>query len=220
MMMAAARLARTPRQEQGGSSSSDGGATMRTRAAAHAGSRRHTPAGDTLRRASECWDAFFAAAPPPGGREMTRRECEAKGENSMYSQLQPFSRPELTEMMGKRIDALCSFNIDVKKGTAELRWCQGKVLKVVEGAWDPTVRVKWDAQLDARGYKVSTITNQRLLPSRWRKDKEDRWRTDVAIDIERKIDNESDEHDKDEEDSNRSEFGTNSEESDEELSDD
>jgi hypothetical protein len=89
-------------------------------------------------------------------------------------------------LIGKRIDVLCSFDINIKKGTKELRWCQGKVLKVVEGAWDPTVRVKWDAQLDAHGYKESTITKLRLLPSRWRKDKEDGWRMDVAIDIESK----------------------------------
>ena len=34
--------------------------------------------------------------------EKACRERESKGECSMYSQLQPFSRPELTELIGKR----------------------------------------------------------------------------------------------------------------------
>ncbi len=111
----------------------------------------------------------------------------------MYYQLQPFSRPELTESIGKRIDVLCSFDIDIRKGTNELRWCQGEVMEIVEGAHDPTVKVKWDAQADAHGYEEETITNQRLLPSRWRKDREDGWRMDVAIDIESETNNISEE---------------------------
>jgi hypothetical protein len=47
--------------------------------------------------------------------------------------------------------------------------------------------VKWDAQLDAHGYEESTITNQRLLPTRWRKDREGKWRMDVEIDIESEL---------------------------------
>jgi hypothetical protein len=90
-----------------------------------------------------------------------RRERETRGEGSMYSQLQPFSRPELTELIGKRIDVLCSFDIDIRKGTKELRWCQGEVMEIVEGARDPTVKVKWDAQANAHGYEEETITNQR-----------------------------------------------------------
>ena len=73
---------------------------------------------------------------------MTHREREAKGEGSMHSQLQPFSWPELTELISKHIDILCSYDIDVKRGTTELRWCQDKVPEVVEGARDPTVKVK------------------------------------------------------------------------------
>ena len=125
--------------------------------------------------------------------EKARRERESKGEGSMYSQLQPFSRPELTELIGKRIDVLCSFDIDIRKGTKELRWCQGEVLEIVEGARDPTVKVKWDSQLDAHGYEEETITNQKLLPSRWRKDREGGWRMDVEIDIESETDSISEE---------------------------
>ena len=140
------------------------------------------------------------------------RERETRGEGSMYSQLQPFSRPELTELIGKRIDVLCSFDIDIRKGTKELRWCQGEVMEIVEGARDPTVKVKWDAQADAHGYEEETITNQRLLPSRWRKDREDGWRMDVAIDIESETDSVS------EEEGDGSKHGSDTEKSDDELS--
>ncbi len=139
----------------------------------------------------------------------------------MYSQLQPFSRPELTELIGKGIDVLCSFDIDIKKGTKELRWCQGEVLEIVKGAWDPTVKVKWDAQLDVHGYQEATITNQRLLPTRWRKDREDDWRMDVEIDIKIEIDDESDKEVKEDEgEDDKWEDGSDTEKSDEELSDD
>jgi hypothetical protein len=129
--------------------------------------------------------------------DKARRERESKGKDSMFLQLQPFSRPELTELIGKRIDVLCSFDIDIKNGTTELRWCQCEVLEIVESARDPTVKVKWDAQSDAHGYKEETITNQRLLPSRWRKDKEGGWRMDVAIDIESKTNNGSEDEEED-----------------------
>jgi hypothetical protein len=118
----------------------------------------------------------------------------------MYSQLQPFSRPELSDLKGKRIDVLTSFDIDIKKGIKELRWCQGEVLEVVQGVRDPTVRVKWDAQEDADGYEESTIIDQKLLPSKWRKDKAGAWRMDVEIDVQSDIDNESEDKDEVEED--------------------
>ncbi len=56
--------------------------------------------------------------------EKTRCEHESKGEGSMYSQLQPFSWPELSKLIGKWIDVLCLFDINIKKGTKELRWCK------------------------------------------------------------------------------------------------
>ena len=74
--------------------------------------------------------------------------------------------------------------------------------------------MKLDAQLDAHGYEKATITNQRLLPSRWRKDREDGWRTYVAIDIESETNNVS------EEESDELENGSDTEKSDEGLNDD
>ncbi len=68
--------------------------------------------------------------------------------------------------------------------------------------------------MDAHGYEKATITNQRLLPSRWRKDREDGWRTYVAIDIESETNNVS------EEESDELENGSDTEKSDEGLNDD
>ncbi len=53
--------------------------------------------------------------------EKACHEHESKREGSMYSQLQPFSQSELTELIGKRIDVLCSFDIEIRKGAKELR---------------------------------------------------------------------------------------------------
>jgi hypothetical protein len=57
-------------------------------------------------------------------------EREIQGRGSMYSHLQPFSRPEVSELVGKRIDVLFSVDIDARNS---LRWCQGEVIGVVDG---------------------------------------------------------------------------------------
>ena len=71
--------------------------------------------------------------------DKTRHERESRGQGSMYSQLQPFSRPDVSELVGKRIDVLVSVDIDPL--TKSLRWCQGEVIGVIEGASKPTVTV-------------------------------------------------------------------------------
>ena len=100
---------------------------------------------------------------------MACHERESKGEGSMCSQLQPFSWLELTELISKCMYFLCSFDLDIRKGTNDLRWCQGEVLEIIGGAQDTTVKVKWDTQLDVHIYEEATLSNQRLLPCRWRK---------------------------------------------------
>ena len=42
------------------------------------------------------------------------------------NQREPFSRPELKELIGKRIDVLCSFDIDIKNSTTELRFVKAR----------------------------------------------------------------------------------------------
>ena len=110
-----------------------------------------------------------------------RREREARGETSMYALMQPFYRPELVELEDRRIDVLCS--IDLTDNEKVLRWCQGKVLSVVEGKSKPTVRVCWDAMSDVKGSENEETSDYVLLPSLWNKDKEGAWRMDVNIEL-------------------------------------
>jgi hypothetical protein len=79
----------------------------------------------------------------------TRREREIQDQGSMYSQLQPFSRPEVSELVGKRIDVLFSVNIDARNKS--LRWCQGEVIGVVDGSSKLMVTVEWDPTPDIAG---------------------------------------------------------------------
>ena len=126
-----------------------------------------------------------------------RLERESKGEGSMHSQLQPFSRPDLEELIGKRIDVLCSVEMDDK--TNSLKWCQGKVLNVIA---ENKVEVEWDPAPDIEGFEESTISEQVLQPSKWNKDKKDgAWRMDVDIDVEDTTDDESEAEDEVEMDS-------------------
>jgi len=67
--------------------------------------------------------------------------------------------------------------------------------------------------LDAHGYEEETIANQKLLPIRWRKDREDGWRMDVEIDIESETNSIS------EEEGDGSEDGSDTEKSDDDISD-
>ena len=74
----------------------------------------------------------------------------------MYSTLQPFFRPELDELVGRRIDVLSSFEIKNEDGSHKewkLRWCQGEVKRVYDNRKKPTVRVLWDAMPDCDGYE-------------------------------------------------------------------
>lgn len=120
-----------------------------------------------------------------------RLERESKGEGSMHSQLQPFSRPDLEDLIGKRIDVLCS--VEMNDSTKALKWCQGEVLSIVN---ENTVEVKWDPAPDIEGYEESTVEQQVLQPGKWNKDKKDgSWRMDVDIDVENVVDDESDEED-------------------------
>jgi hypothetical protein len=69
-----------------------------------------------------------------------RRAREAQGKGSMYLLLQPFSRPNLDELVGQRIDVLYSCTLPDDGGNV-LRWCQGEVIEVCSGRQKPTVCV-------------------------------------------------------------------------------
>jgi hypothetical protein len=109
--------------------------------------------------------------------EQTRRERENRGEGSMHSQLQPFSRPELKDLVQRRIDVL--YAVELEDSTNGLRWCQGKVISVID---DKKVRVDWDPAPDIAGSEAGGIGEARLLPSKWNKDNiVGAWRLDVDI---------------------------------------
>ena len=73
------------------------------------------------------------------------------------------------------------------------------MLSVVEGSRDPAVEVEWDAMPDVAGFEDSQVSNQRLLPSLWNKDKDGGWRMDVEIDlIEDEVDSDSESENEDE----------------------
>jgi hypothetical protein len=97
--------------------------------------------------------------------EQIRRAREARGEGRIYLLLQPFSRPNVNELLGRRIDILCSCTLPGDGGSV-LRWCQGKVIEVYTGRQKPTVRVLWDPMPDVEGSEESCETNAILLPSK------------------------------------------------------
>ena len=114
-----------------------------------------------------------------------RLEREARGEGSMYALLQPFDRPDIKELLHRRIDVLSFMKVVVDEETKSVgRWCQGEVVRVYENRSKPTVRVLWDPMPDVGGYEDAKEADQWLLPSKWRKDKDGAWRMDVELDIE------------------------------------
>ena len=87
-----------------------------------------------------------------------RNERELKGEGSIYSSMQPFVRPEISDLMNERIDVLSEFKMLGKEGS-ELRWCQGEVVHVYKDQRVPMVRVRWDPIPDCTGWESSTESN-------------------------------------------------------------
>jgi hypothetical protein len=115
-------------------------------------------------------------------REATelRKQREARGEGSIFSVMQPLYCPELDELMDKRIDVLYSFQLD--SGEKVLRWCQGKVIKILTEKTKPTVVVRWDPMPDVDGKENSIEETQQELPQRkWNKDVEGAWRLDINV---------------------------------------
>ena len=116
---------------------------------------------------------------------------ELKGEGSIYSSMQPFVRPEISDLMNERIDVLSEFKM-LGKEESELRWCQGEVVHVYKETLVPMVCVRWDPIPDCTGWESSTESNQKLLPTKSNKDVVGAWRLDLPIDIEDTSDNKRD----------------------------
>ena len=100
-------------------------------------------------------------------KDTKRIRCkrEAKGEGSLFSELQPFYRPELSELKGRRIDVLVSFVLDKKekkgiKKKIDLRWCQGEVVNEIKTRAKPMVMVKWDKLSDVDGKAGAAVKGE------------------------------------------------------------
>ena len=76
-----------------------------------------------------------------------------KKTGSIFTVMQPLYCPELDELMDKRIDVLYSFQFG--SGEKALRWCQGKVIKILMEKTKPTVVVHWDPMPDVEGKENS-----------------------------------------------------------------
>ena len=98
--------------------------------------------------------------------EKLRQELESKGEGSMYSQLQPWIRPELVNLLEQRIDILSTFLVNVEdKQEDQERWCQGVVKSVLKDLRQPFVNVNRDGMPDAKSWEDSCDRAQQRLPS-------------------------------------------------------
>ena len=71
-------------------------------------------------------------------RSLLRRR-EERGESSIYSMMQPFYRPALSSLIGRRIDVCVS--VDVTGETA-LKWFQGDILEFYKNNAKPKVKVE------------------------------------------------------------------------------
>ena len=109
--------------------------------------------------------------------EEIRQRREDRGEESIFSRMQPFYRPELCSLVGQRIDFHACF------GEAGMRWCQGEVLEVLSNKSRPTVNVLWDVMPDVDEYANKTEEVVELLPSKWNKDCDGAWRMDIDLAI-------------------------------------
>jgi hypothetical protein len=68
-----------------------------------------------------------------------QKQREVRGKGSIFSVMQPLYCPELDELINKRIDVL--YSLLLGSGEKVLRWCQGKVIKVMMEKAEPTVVV-------------------------------------------------------------------------------
>ena len=93
--------------------------------------------------------------------EKLRQELESKGDESMYSQLQPCIRPELVNLLEQRIYVLSTFSVTVgdKQEEQEI-WCWGVVKLVLKDSRQPLLIVKWDDMPDVEGLEDSRESDQ------------------------------------------------------------
>ena len=135
--------------------------------------------------------------------EKLRQQLESKGGLSMYSQLQPWIRPEFVNLLEQRIDVLSTFLMTVgDKQEQQERCCQGVVKSVLKDSRQPFVIVNQDGMPDVKGWEDSRESAQQLLPSLYNKDKEGAWRMDVNVELCEAYESDNDDCDIHEDESN------------------
>ena len=108
-----------------------------------------------------------------------KRESEVEGgKQSIYYRMQPFERPDIADLLGRRIDVNWEVIVD---GRPVLKWCQGEVINVYEDKSKPTVRVLWDPTPDIAGCEEESESDQILMPGNWNKNSKNAWRLDFDI---------------------------------------
>ena len=91
----------------------------------------------------------------------------------MYSQFQPWIRPELVNLPEHHIEVLSKFLVTVgDKQEEQERWCQGVVKYILKDPRQSFVIVNWDGMTDVKGWEDSSEIPQQLLPSLYNKYKE------------------------------------------------
>ena len=84
----------------------------------------------------------------------------------MYSQLQPWIRPELVNLLEQRIYVLSTFLVTVgyKQEEQEI-WCQGVMKSVIKDSRQQFVIVNWDGMPDVKGWEDIRESSQQIFPS-------------------------------------------------------
>ena len=112
-----------------------------------------------------------------------RKEREDMGLGSMYYEMQPRSKPKIDDtFVGKMIGVLFMFDIlDRDEPEKALRWCQGKVVRVLKNKKIPTVEVLWDPIEESNSGVHKTCVELRDRKWNPKKDSEGVWRLEVII---------------------------------------
>ena len=93
--------------------------------------------------------------------EKIRQELESKGKRIMYSQLQPWIRPELVNLLEQHIYVLSTILVTVgDKQEDQETWFQGVVKLVFKDFRQPLVIVNWDGIPDVKGWQDSCESAQ------------------------------------------------------------
>jgi hypothetical protein len=97
----------------------------------------------------------------------------------------------MDDLLGRQIDVL--YSVDLSDGTTALKWCQGKVVEVID---DAKVTVEWDAAPILKDVKRVQLVCSHYFPASGTKitrQEHGAWRLDVDVELEDDMDESDDE---------------------------